>query len=211
VGDPTNPGSRDSDGDGISDAEELNPPSWSVVTDPNDPDSDDDGVPDGQDGLPLDKVVFYHGDHLGSITVLTNTEGTELARVLYKPFGETVEGTAPEFGFTGQRFEGSFGIYDYGARFYDPELGRFLNADSEIPEAGDPQSLNRYSYVRNNPVNRVDPTGNFDWDEGPSLWDFFEDVYYYGSAFGLSGAFEAPSIYLGETVTRQLGLDQSGR
>jgi hypothetical protein len=52
--------------------------------------------------------------------------------------------------------------------------------------------------VRNNPVNRVDPTGNFDWGNGPSLWDFFEDVYYYGSAFGLSGLFNAPSIYLGE-------------
>jgi RHS repeat-associated protein len=51
------------------------------------------------------------------------------------------------------------GIYDYGARWYDPELGRFLQPDSIVPEPFNPQSLNRYSYVMNDPVNRVDPTG----------------------------------------------------
>lgn len=50
----------------------------------------------------------------------------------------------------------------YGARYYDATLGRFTQADTIVPNPMDPQSLNRYSYVRNNPVNLIDPTGHED-------------------------------------------------
>lgn len=50
----------------------------------------------------------------------------------------------------------------YGARYYDPALARFVQPDTIVPNPLDPQSLNRYSYVRNNPVNRIDPTGHED-------------------------------------------------
>jgi RHS repeat-associated protein len=69
-------------------------------------------------------------------------------------------------GFTGQRFEAPVGLYDYGARWYHPELGRFLTPDSFVPDALDSQSLNRYAYVRNNPINRIDPDGNQDFSIG---------------------------------------------
>jgi hypothetical protein len=49
-----------------------------------------------------------------------------------------------------------------GGRFYAPVFGRFVSADSIVPRPGDPQSLNRYSYARNNPLIRVDPTGHAD-------------------------------------------------
>ena len=52
------------------------------------------------------------------------------------------------------------GIYHYNARFYSPKLGRFLSADSIVPNPANPQDLNRYSYVRNNPLRYTDPTGN---------------------------------------------------
>jgi RHS repeat-associated protein len=55
-----------------------------------------------------------------------------------------------DYAFTGQRFDGGTTLLDYGARWYDPTLGRFLAADSIVPEPGNPQSLNRYSYVLNN-------------------------------------------------------------
>ncbi len=47
-----------------------------------------------------------------------------------------------------------------GARAYDPELGRFISADSIVPEAGNPQALNRYSYVANSPLKYVDSSGH---------------------------------------------------
>ena len=81
--------------------------------------------------------------------------------------------TTPQFSFTGQRFERSVGTYNYGASWYDPAIGRFLQADSMVPDPVDPQSLNRYAYTRNNPVSRLDPSAHSDfnwnlWDEGSS-------------------------------------------
>jgi RHS repeat-associated protein len=62
--------------------------------------------------------------------------------------------------FTGQRWEASLGLYDYRARFYDPALGRFLQPDPIVPEPGNPQGLNRYAYVYNNPLRYTDPSGH---------------------------------------------------
>ncbi|MGB9873197.1 MAG: RHS repeat-associated core domain-containing protein, partial [Anaerolineae bacterium] len=61
--------------------------------------------------------------------------------------------------FTGQRWEPGLGLYDYRARFYDPALGRFLQPDPIVPEPGNPQALNRYGYVLNNPLRYTDPSG----------------------------------------------------
>ena len=55
------------------------------------------------------------------------------------------------------------GLMFYNARYYDPLLRRFISPDTIVPDSGNPQSLNRYSYVRNNPVNRADPSGHFDY------------------------------------------------
>jgi hypothetical protein len=52
---------------------------------------------------------------------------------------------------------------------YSPLLGRFLSADSIVPRPGDPQSLNRYSYTRNNPISRIDPDGHADKDPGKDI------------------------------------------
>jgi RHS repeat-associated protein len=62
--------------------------------------------------------------------------------------------------YTGQVFDDDTGLYYYNARYYDPELGRFIQADTIVPSAANPQSLNRYSYVYNNPLNHIDPTGH---------------------------------------------------
>jgi RHS repeat-associated protein len=57
--------------------------------------------------------------------------------------------------YTGQIFDEATGLY-----YYDAELARFIQPDSIVPSAGDPQTLNRYSYARNNPLIYVDPSGN---------------------------------------------------
>ena len=63
----------------------------------------------------------------------------------------------------GQRYDHAIGLYFYNARYYDPAIGRFIQPDTIVPNPGDPQSLNRYSYVGNNPVRYTDPSGH--WGE----------------------------------------------
>jgi RHS repeat-associated protein len=82
---------------------------------------------------------------------------------MYLPFGGTrwESGATPtDFQFTGQRKEAGFGLYDYNARYYDPLIGRFVSPDTIVPEAKNPQDLNRYSYTRNNPIRYTDSTGH---------------------------------------------------
>jgi RHS repeat-associated protein len=52
-------------------------------------------------------------------------------------------------------------LYFYGARWYSPAVGRFLIADTIVPEVGNPQAYNRYAYSLNNPVRYTDPTGHY--------------------------------------------------
>jgi RHS repeat-associated protein len=88
-----------------------------------------------------------------------------VAETRYLPYGEErwITGTlVTDFTFTGQRAERGFGLMecaaspkhsggDYNARYYDPWLGRFVSADTVVPEAGNAQDLNRYAYAGNNP------------------------------------------------------------
>jgi len=102
------------------------------------------------------------GDHLGSVTVLAQG-GSPAGVTRYLPYGAIRLETGvwvTDRRFTGQRWETSLGLYDYQARFYDPALGRFLQPDPLVPQAGDPSSLNRYAYARLNPLRYVDPTGH---------------------------------------------------
>ena len=69
-----------------------------------------------------------------------------------------------------QEFDDETGLYFYNARYYNPVLGRFISADSIIQNYADPQTLNRYSYVRNNPIIYNDPTGHaYDWVVGAAV------------------------------------------
>ena len=85
---------------------------------------------------------------------LTASTGAVVGRQKYYPYGETRWTTGTIYTdqlFTGQRQMAGLGIYDYGARFYSPKLGRFLSADTIVPNVHNPQDLNRFSYVQNNP------------------------------------------------------------
>ncbi len=114
-------------------------------------------------------LTWIHGDHLGSASLTTNASRAVVGEMRYFPYGETrwTTGTVgTDRRYTGQREEAGLGLYDYNARYYDPALGRFLQADTIVPEAANPQSLNRYSYVYNNPLRYVDPTGHDGSDGG---------------------------------------------
>jgi RHS repeat-associated protein len=101
------------------------------------------------------EVYYLHGDHLGSTSLTTNSAGIVQSESRYLPYGQVrwQDGASvTDFGFTSQRREGGFGLYDYNARYYSHILGRFVSADSIVPRSGNPQSLNRYSYVLNRPL-----------------------------------------------------------
>ena len=98
---------------------------------------------------------YFHPDHLGSTSVLTNAQGVAEEHNSYQPYGQlhTHTGTSDvAYKYMGQERDPSTGLYFYNARYYDPVLGRFLSPDTLGQSPGDPQSLNRYAYARNNPV-----------------------------------------------------------
>jgi len=68
-------------------------------------------------------------------------------------------------GFTGQRRDAT-GLLEYRARYDDPALGWFISPESIVPEPGNPQSLNRYAYVHNNPAEVHQPDGALDRKRG---------------------------------------------
>jgi len=111
---------------------------------------------------------YLLGDHLGSTSITADGAGNKIAEVRYLPFGgqRYANGTTPTaYRFTGQRLESSIGLYDYGARWYDPQLSRFLSADSIIPQQQGVQAWDRYAYVNNSPTTGVDTTGH--WRDRP--------------------------------------------
>jgi RHS repeat-associated protein len=106
---------------------------------------------------------FILGDHLGSTAITATTSGSKLAELRYYPWGGVryTYGTTPsDYRFTGQQEVASIGLYFYNARWYDSSLGRFVQADSIIPNPEDPPSFDRFAYVRNNPIKYFDPSGH---------------------------------------------------
>jgi len=119
-------------------------------------------------------LSYLLSDHLGSTALTLDSAGNRLAtntELRYFPYGlpRYTAGTTPtSFNFTGQRRDSGSGLLFYNARWYDPVVGRFLQADRLVPAPGDPQSLNRYSYANNSPLRYTDPSGHAwalpDWE-----------------------------------------------
>ncbi len=114
-------------------------------------------------------VRYLFGDHLGSTSVSADVNGGNVTRQLYKGWGEIRYSTNPglpaKYQYTGQYSYASgatadFGLLYYNARFYDPALGRFTQADTIVPGAGNPAAWDRFAGMLNNPTNSIDPTGN---------------------------------------------------
>jgi len=137
------------------------------------------------------------------------------SRTWYKPYGEVRAGgsTLPtDRRYTGQRWEAGLGLYDYGARYYDPLLGRFVSADTVVPQPGNPQDLNRYAYVRNNPLAYVDPSGHSGEPPDPQK-DYVGWLRYQWQMHGLfsqysfaqfRAAYEAAVLYAGSVSGEQM-------
>jgi len=110
-------------------------------------------------------LYFIHTDHLGSTTLITDSQGNEVSRYAYYPYGSfrspsvnRISGTT-DYLFTGQKRDTETGLDYFNARYYSPELGMFISADKA-------QGPNRYLYVGGNPIMRTDPSGNMMVEDG---------------------------------------------
>ena len=124
--------------------------------------------------ITAEDVFYFHHDNLGSTRLMTDGAGNVVMEQDYMPFGEdlpvvgqteVMDKEAGGYKYTGQKEVISIGLYYYGARYYDPSIGRFITEDSYPGEMENPQTQNLYVYVMNNPMKYVDPTGNFSEDE----------------------------------------------
>lgn len=128
-------------------------------------------------GSPLDggsdtnKVGYYYcEDSLNTSSALSDSDHNQIEVNVYYPFGRT-QTASPQASFqvsrrfTGQVFDSESGLYYYNARYYDPELGRFIQPDPRIQDLSNPQSYNRYSYCVNDPLRYTDPTGLDYWGD----------------------------------------------
>jgi RHS repeat-associated protein len=120
-------------------------------------------------GGPIPARRWTYHDHLGNRVLYLNDTPELIYRRVFEPFGGVAAeslGTAQhERIFTGKREDvdtrvgSESGLIHFGARWYDAEIGRFLSIDPIVQDVGDPQTHNPYGYVRNNPINAVDPDG----------------------------------------------------
>ena len=101
---------------------------------------------------------YYHGNHQGSITHLTDSVGTIANSYVYDSYGRQLtvaEAVSQPFSYTGREYDAESGLYFYRARYFDANTGRFLSEDP-IRRLG---GLNLYQYARQNPVRYGDPRG----------------------------------------------------
>ena len=136
---------------------------------------------------PVERLRYLHTDHLGSVDTITDESGAVVERLSYEGFGKrrTASGAGAwtdaalpiaavetPRGFTGHEHLDALALVHMNGRVYDPVLGRFVSADPYIQFPESTQGLNRYSYVRNNPLHATDPNGYtelFGGDDGPGV------------------------------------------
>jgi RHS repeat-associated protein len=168
-------------------------------------------------------TVFYFEDWLGNASVMTDSTGNLVGRIMYQPFGETtstdldphsrvfsIGRDAATLKFKGKELDEETGLTYFGARYYDPGFGRFLTADSEIPGNGmRTQGFNRYAYVFNNPVILFDPDGHEPklaalenhYYVGPGWWQNTYSHYVNVAADSRASAWERTNAVAGAALT----------
>ncbi|GGH61419.1 hypothetical protein GCM10008014_36840 [Paenibacillus silvae] len=132
-------------------------------------------------------VTNGHGD----VTEIRDASGNVLNRYTYDIWGnpETTEETVPNaLRYAGEYWDEVTGLQYLRARWYDPSVGRFINEDSYEGQLTNPLSLNLYTYVRNNPLIYIDPSGHREeWGAGGGAgkdfgywqkqWNLFKDSH----------------------------------
>ena len=116
-----------------------------------------------QEGDTYEKMQFYyHPDHLGSSSYITNLDGEVVQHIEYVPFGEVFVEERNNiwntpYLFNAKEFDEETGLYYYGARYYDPKISLWISVDKLSEED---LKVSSYCYTDNNPIKYLDPDGN---------------------------------------------------
>jgi RHS repeat-associated protein len=115
-------------------------------------------------------IFYYFSDHLKTASVITDAAGNIKSESDYYPWGgelQFVNNDSNDYKFTGKKRDAESGLDYFGARYYSNGMGRFVTPDwsagpATVPYAhlDNPQTLNLYSYVDNNPINGIDADGH---------------------------------------------------
>ena len=149
---------------------------------------------------------WLQGDNLGSASLATDVLGNVTSNIRYKPFGEQRDSAAFA---TNRKFNGMIeepqagGLYTFGARMYLPKIGRFVSADMKIQSLADSQTLNRYAFVRNNPLRFTDPTGHDFLDLQAFVAGLFYGYDHANLSIGQATAMDSTTVRQAEILTNQ--------
>jgi RHS repeat-associated protein len=108
------------------------------------------------------KTTYIVNDPFGNPVLATDQAGKVVWKEAYQPYGKKAGNASAgnRLGYQGKPLEAGTGLSYMGARYYHPELGRFMGIDPQEPKANDLHSLNRYAYANNNPYRYTDPDGH---------------------------------------------------
>ncbi len=110
------------------------------------------------------KVTYIHNDGFGNPVAASDEQGNLEWRIEYYPYGQEFSNTEvnrkSDIGYAGKPYDDEIGLSYFGARWYDPDTGRFTGIDPAAVNPEDWRTFNRYSYAANNPYKYTDPTGN---------------------------------------------------
>ncbi|WP_169744745.1 RHS repeat-associated core domain-containing protein [Paenibacillus odorifer] len=112
-----------------------------------------------------DYYYLYNGH--GDVVQIVDTSGKTVNEYSYDEWGNITsqtEGISNSFKYAGEVYDAETGLYYLRARYYDPSMGRFLNEDTYEGQINNPLTQNLYTYVGNNPIKYVDPSGHCFWD-----------------------------------------------
>ncbi|MEJ8548091.1 RHS repeat-associated core domain-containing protein [Brevibacillus borstelensis] len=131
------------------------------------------------------KRGYYLYNSHGDVVKVVGENGEELNRYEYDTWGNITaktEGMSNPFTYSGEVFDAETGYYYLRARYYDPTVGRFISEDTYKGQVDNPLTLNRYTYVHNNPVRFVDPSGHLAAEgAGGYFGGSYEDLMLYWS------------------------------
>ncbi|MVP02560.1 RHS repeat-associated core domain-containing protein, partial [Paenibacillus lutrae] len=153
------------------------------------------------------KAYYVHNGH-GDVVELRDANGNVINQYAYDLWGNpttVLQGVDNPFLYSGEYWDESVKLQYLRARWYDPSMGRFINEDTYEGDITNPLSLNLYTYVHNNPLTYIDPTGhwcesaNGKWAHPGACNDststYSDDMYHDGDHYRYDGVEPPPAVY----------------